>query len=1004
MLHRLSLALAFVSFIGTDLVAAEPLAEVSYRRRPAFLNGEPTVGVWHLKSGDAISTGDGRAYATAKYPDSTRVSVRPNSKAVFHSGWIDLAEGGLDIDVVSGTKHVEQIETPLGLMKLRATTGTVEFLTQQTATGDATDVRFITKLGTFTWQIPKSTDEISPQITITVDKGDRIRALISRDRKSIEFIVTDGDLAVELGGDATIAFPRASRGRLAWLADKKAIEVTTARGTLEVNDRDGTTSKVAADSSHVIAITDAPPLTAAIPSRRNEAGATPTATAGDANSTAPAESPTKPAYSGKLPLDHPYQRVLREFLAGLTEADLDPGHKELTVSPPSDDKEALFRTWLLSLDRIPRIGRKRSAPSVSAPARLFLLETIEGPEAIMRPPAWPEPLAWFANWNYPGNPYYNSKPLKLRAFVTASVMLIMVDHLQETEPELGVCRTDWMAHHLVLWAYTLPRVRDALPEPVTKAYEAGLRKITERMIRWGPKGESIGMDMAAAVGLYYAGEALADSELQAAAEAYARRMFTDPDFFHPAGYFVSLGGYDASYNGQARYYAVWLAMASDFPFTREPLRRAYRLRSHLCLPEPDGTITGPTHFNTRASRDAYHDQYEWAYRDHAGAMLTDEAAHLMRLPDDEDLQAGGKNRIAEFTTQIRENPGYAKPEELTVRPWSFRPWPNSWSFPNVANYAYDHYRAGSYARRVKLEEESSPLLKLPFEREENFVRTFEKVFTVAKNESFGAIIHTGPVAADTRPGIHKFSGPYGFGGGQLSAFWTPATGSVILGRRAGMNYDRSYDQLDDWRRWPIHAVSGVRHQGEVFTTARIRRPQVEEQVEGQRGRVTVTGAIPVEMLGQGKTLEGPIEYRRTFTISPDKLRVETQLSADGQDKLAELVETIPVYLRDLQRQRKTEPTKIEFKVNGKWQPAEAEYLEGVSAVRTVLSASGMSSRASFCGHSKDTHVGLALLRSRRTAAGLSRPLRTVPSASGMLSRASFCGRWKDTQVWSTLWC
>ena len=48
----------------------------------------------------------------------------------------------------------------------------------------------------------------------------------------------------------------------------------------------------------------------------------------------------------------------------------------------------------------------------------------------------------------------------------------------------------------------------------------------------------------------------------------------------------------------------------------------------------------------------------------------------------------------------------------------------------------------------------------------------------------------------------------GKSGGSLSAFWTPNAGPVILGLRSGMSVHKSFDRLDDWRTWPIHAVSG----------------------------------------------------------------------------------------------------------------------------------------------------------------------------------------------------
>lgn len=148
-----------------------------------------------------------------------------------------------------------------------------------------------------------------------------------------------------------------------------------------------------------------------------------------------------------------------------------------------------------------------------------------------------------------------------------------------------------------------------------------------------------------------------------------------------------------------------------------------------------------------------------------------------------------------------------------------------------------------------------------------------------------------------------------------------------------MNYDRTFDHLDEWRRWPIHAVSGIRHDGRIFTTARIRQPEVRHETVGNDCTVQVTGSIPVEMLGQGKVLEYPLAWQRRFTITQDRLQIETRLRGFGENKLSELVETIPVYLRDMRYQRKLAPTQIEFRVGETWIAAVNEYQSNVTAVR-----------------------------------------------------------------------
>ena len=636
-----------------------------------------------------------------------------------------------------------------------------------------------------------------------------------------------------------------------------------------------------------------------------------------------------------LPQDHQYQRQLRKFMAGLTEKDFDHGVKAGFTVAPVADPEDKYRLWLLSLALEPLVGTKRGAPSVNAPPSLFVLSSIEGERAVMQPPVWPEPLTWLVRWNYAGNPYYNSRALKLRAFVTMSVQLMMLDDQQEKFPEKAANRSDWFGPQLILLANPYPGVKDVLPREVQQAYETGLRKMGRRLLDWGPKGEESNLDMIGPIGIWYVARALNDREFTREAEAFARRMFTDERYFHPAGYYVDRGGPDVGFNGMANYFANWAALASEWPFAREAVERVYRLRAHLCLPEPDGQMLGPSHFNTRTSSDAWHDQWPWGYRDYAAAMLTDEAAYLTKLPSAEELNAAAEKRVSAFRAQLAENPRrpdgtFLRNEEIASSPWAFRIW-QSWNFPMI-NFAYEHYRKGAYAHRAKLEQEKSPYLKSPFERGETFVREFGKAFVVAKLPAYATILHTGPVGGEEiEDSLFKFAGPYGLGGGQLSAFWTPATGSVILGRRGGMSFDKNFDKVDEWRLWPIHAVSGCKADGKVFTSARIRKPDVACELEKGSGTVRVGGTIPLELLGQGKVLEGRIECNRIFKIEPDKLRVETVVKAYGQDKIAELYETLPVFHRDANFQKGG--TTIEFLAEGKWGPATAEYQDKVEAVK-----------------------------------------------------------------------
>lgn len=652
-----------------------------------------------------------------------------------------------------------------------------------------------------------------------------------------------------------------------------------------------------------------------------------------------------PVLRTTLPQDHEYQRQLCAFMATLTEQDFDHGVTgPLTTPPGSDDPEDQYRNFIFTQLGPPLVGSKRGAPAINAPPKLFTLAEIETPQGVLRPPVYPDALISLVDWDYAGNVYHQNRALKLRSFVVAAINLMMLDDYLDRTPV--DCRADRMGYQLIYSGAPHHSVKDLLPEQARVAYETGLKKLARRIIGWGPRGDEIHQDLVAAVGLWYAARACRDPELSNDVEAYARTLFTDPKYFHPAGYSLERGGVDIGFQGNCNFFTTWAALVGDWPFAREAIDKAYRLRAHLILPEPDGKWTGPTHFNTRLSSPATIDQWEWGkMRDYCASLATDEAAHLVPLPDAETLAKAAATRAGEFNRQIAENPVkagngaaetpyvYFQNEEIGSSPWGWRLWAN-FHFPASLNFGHEFYPRGAYARRQKLVAENSPLLKSPFLRDELFVRDFAKAFTVVKQSSYSAIVHSGsvgdPAVADK---LEQFQGPLGLGGGQLSTFWTPTTGSVILGRRAGMTKDKSFDKIEDWRLWPIHAVSGCTADGKPFTTARILQTEVTSEMKNDKAIVTTAGVIPADQLGSKHVLSGRIDYTRTFHLEPDGVRIATSIQGDGRDEVAELFETLPVFLRDASLQAEAARTVIEFQANQAWSLATDHWHEQVAAVK-----------------------------------------------------------------------
>lgn len=652
-----------------------------------------------------------------------------------------------------------------------------------------------------------------------------------------------------------------------------------------------------------------------------------------------------PALRTTLPQAHAYQQQLRGYMATLAERDFDHGSPGALLTPEGPpDPEAQYRNYLFTQMGPPLVGSKRGPPAINAPPRLFTLTAIETPAGVLRPPVYPEALMSLVRWDFPGNVYHNNRGLKLRAFVAAAINLMMLDDFLDHNP--ASCRSDFMAYQLVQTGAPYLTFKDILPPDVRIAYATGVLKLAQRIIAWGPKGEEIHHDLIAPVGLWYATQVCQDAALNADVENYSRVLFTDPRFTHPAGYFNERGGCDVGFQGTCNFFTTWAALASQSPTAKAAVERAYRLRAHLILPEPDGKSTGPTHFNTRLSSPATIDQWEWGLtRDFCASLVTDEAAHLLPSPPANVLAKAGASRATEFNRQIAENPVkmgngsaetpyvYYQNDELGSNPWGWRLWVN-YSFPASLNYGHDLYPPGAFAHRKQLEAENSPLLKSPFLRDGTFIRDFSQAFTVTKMETYAAIVHSGPIGDHREHDkLGQFKGPLGLGGGQLSAFWTPKTGSIILGRRAGMTKDKSFDKIEEWRLWPIHAVSGSNHAGQPFTSARILQPKVTSEITPASGTVKATGVIPADQLGQSGVLTGQIEFTRTFKIEPHGLHITTDVQSDGSDQVQELYETLPVFLRDAGLQPNATPTIIEIQVDGKWIAATDQWHAEVSNIK-----------------------------------------------------------------------
>lgn len=619
-----------------------------------------------------------------------------------------------------------------------------------------------------------------------------------------------------------------------------------------------------------------------------------------------------------LPQDHDYQVVLREHIASLTEADF-----EVALQPFEwnedwiEDEQHLHRVWLL-----------RGANAVGYPAIVralpgrYTLSEIESADGIRMGThfAKPDEGAWLATWDWPGNPYYGDRGLMNRAFVSAAVEMMMLDAGHEAGQRR---RSDYLGGAIIPLSYFYDKLNEKFPEELMEAYETGLARFVGRLHQWGPRRSNDNIDLKSVVAMRYIAQSARDPELRQQAEDYARRVLV---CVHNSGMVYDAGGLDASYHGIAKFFLAWAACAApDWDFLQETFERMSDLKAYLTLPHLGGYIS-PTHFSVRTSAGIDADQWSRYQRDIAAAMTSDHALYLAFGGRGGRGSGYAIRDVDTMRAQAQANLTRTPPDPNDAVPgvWGGH---RHWQVSRIIDYASNYYHDGFYDRlRTVLDEQSSEMLP-PWERPgETFVRNFADTFLVARFEDFGVILYTGPL------GWHRYMN---YAGGSLSAFWTAEMGAVLLGHAAG-NHQRA--PWPEWRSWPTHALSGVTADGKAFSSARVRRRvmDVSYELDRDRAEVRVAGPIGAGHDGgravQDGAIAGKARYERQFSVSPRGLEIETSWSSDGADEIAELYESIPVYLQDA---RRGQSPAIMFRSGGEWTEAGAEPAADVDAVRVA---------------------------------------------------------------------
>ena len=139
-----------------------------------------------------------------------------------------------------------------------------------------------------------------------------------------------------------------------------------------------------------------------------------------------------------LPQRHPYQKTLRDYMATLTEADFTVELKPVTYQEEYfKDLDTVGRYWMLFPN--PRETDIPDTQGIRVSPKYCTLAAIEEGAAVNVGQSRgafmdPKDVSWWTQWEYPSNPYYGSKSLKLRAFIMSAAAMTKARNLSDLEP------------------------------------------------------------------------------------------------------------------------------------------------------------------------------------------------------------------------------------------------------------------------------------------------------------------------------------------------------------------------------------------------------------------------------------------------------------------------------------------------------------------------------------------------------------------------------------------
>lgn len=595
-----------------------------------------------------------------------------------------------------------------------------------------------------------------------------------------------------------------------------------------------------------------------------------------------------------LPTTETYMSDLRTWMGTLVESDFDitltsMGYADNATYFPTDAD--VYKHWSV----FGSLGRNIPLHNgIRLPSARFVLSNIEDTSILFKVGDdlfEPNSSAFYTHWDYEGNPYKDNDALKRRCMVAVSVDMIMLDDYQEGG---GANRSDFAGFNLAMYGYVYTYCNSVMTSTAKAAFLAGMVRMFNRIEGWGPNGINADMDQPAHLGMWYTGELNDDESLRIRAREYSKLVMDS--HFSPAGYIDHGGGYDGSYMGISLVYLLWAYYVTGYGFIREAITAAYRLKTSMIFPDPNGvTFNSPSDFNTATAHGASNDQHN-SYQKAVGyAMAIDEAKCIIFTGRDnlgfdpqgvKSTVATMKSDISTWVTSINTTQDWLVEDTTAAPTWAEKHWVEApVIFPS-------YFRSSFWSELIAADANASDIKELPCKRTEDFVYNFNNEFLSFKFGRFAGIISTPPM-----PWWAEDLGIPGFVGGAVSAFWTLDGGSAILAKSRGYQ-GADADDWTNYRDWGVNHIWGTLTGGDKFSSARNNVRDVDYTEDGnKRGTVSIEGTFLGAANPDGGVTRG-LRYHRIFDVDATGLTVSSAIYSDGVDDVSEMYETIPLYLRD----------------------------------------------------------------------------------------------------------